>query len=51
MRLQHEGICGLLKSKERFNLLYAEHGDATEAYGQAYKAERMKDKTIYWTTS
>jgi hypothetical protein len=41
----------LTEKQERFSLLYAEHGSATEAYGQAYKAERMKDKTIYCTTS
>src|SRR3954454_6621052 len=36
----------LTERQERFCLGYVEHGNATKAYRQAYRAERMKDKTI-----
>jgi hypothetical protein len=36
----------LTERQERFCLLYVEHGNATEAYRQAYKSAAMKDKTI-----
>jgi len=36
----------LTERQERFCLLYVEHGNATEAYRQSYKAEGMKCKTI-----
>ncbi len=39
-------LWGLTEGQERSPLSYVEHGKATEAYRQSYRAEGMKDKTI-----